>query len=284
MNIDKSITIAFTGHRSNRIVTDRQILTQEIEKVIATYYSKGYRNFMTGMAEGFDLMTAEAVLKIRNIHTDIKLIAVIPFTGQAKHFSEEDKKRYGIIFQQCDESVLITDRYFTGCFHRRNDFLIDNASLVIAYYDGIQNGGTHYTVEQARAKQIGYINILKNLITNQWWENTDTNTKELFSGIHNENASDYHYRMFWNKLNQSDRNSLHQYWQYRMGIITMDKDDAHSLQMEIISELADIALETESGKSCEDMCDDDGSFYEEYQDRFNDLYDEIEDRLLNNHF
>lgn len=35
-------------------------------------------------------------------------------------------------------------------------------------------------------------------------------------------------------------------------------------------------------RSGQDMCDEDGSFYEEYQDRFNDIYDDIETRLLEN--
>ncbi len=127
-------------------------------------------------------------------------------------------------------------------------------------------------------------NLTDNVTANQWWENSTTEVKELFSGMNSNTASGYHFRMFWKKLAQSDRDNMYQYWQYRTGVIELSDDDANSLQMEIICELADIALETEYGKSCEDMCDDNGSFYEEYQDRFNDLYDDIEDRLLNNNF
>ena len=121
-------------------------------------------------------------------------------------------------------------------------------------------------------------------ITNNWWNNATTDTKARLSGINDETTSDYHYQMFWDKLSQSDRNNLHLYWQYRKGIVSLSDDDANSLQMEIISEQADIALENGTGKSIDDMCNDEGSFYEEYQDKFNDLYDDIEDRLLNNNF
>lgn len=162
MKTDKNITVAFTGHRSNRIATEKVALINEIENTITDLYFKGYRHFMTGMAEGFDLLTAEAVLKIRNLHTNIKLITVIPFTGQARQFSDEDKKRYGIIFQQCDESVLIADRYFTGCFHRRNDYLIDNSSFVVSYFDGTPKGGTYYTVNRAKKIQTPIINLKNN--------------------------------------------------------------------------------------------------------------------------
>ena len=88
--------------------------------------------------------------------------------------------------------------------------------------------------------------------------------------------------MFWNKIQRSDKDNIHQYWKHRKGIITLDSDDAHSLQMEIICELADLQLEQEYGKDREDMCDENGSFCEEYQDRFNNIYDDIEERLLDN--
>ena len=101
-------------------------------------------------------------------------------------------------------------------------------------------------------------------------------------GIDSQTATDYHYRMFWNKIQRSDKDNIHQYWKHRKGIITLDSDDAHSLQMEIICELADLQLEQEYGKDREDMCDENGSFYEEYQDRFNNIYDDIEERLLDN--
>lgn len=116
----------------------------------------------------------------------------------------------------------------------------------------------------------------------QWWEYMTNETKSVISGIDSQTASDYHYRMFWNKLPQSDKDCIHMYWRHRKGLIRLDQDDAHSLQMEIICELADLQLEAEYNKSREDMCDGDGSFYEEYQDRFNDIYDDIEARILDN--
>jgi len=116
----------------------------------------------------------------------------------------------------------------------------------------------------------------------QWWEYMTAETKAIISGIDPQTATDYHYRTFWGKVQQSDKDNLHQYWKHRKGIITLDEDDTHSLLMEIISELADLQLEREYGKDREDMCDENGSFFEEYQDRFNCIYDDIEDRLLNN--
>lgn len=116
----------------------------------------------------------------------------------------------------------------------------------------------------------------------QWWEHMTNETKFLISGIDSQAEAEYNYRMFWSKLQQSDKTSIHRYWRHRKGFTRLDEDDAHSLLMEIISELADLQLEQEYNKSREDMCDENGSFYEEYQDRFNDIYDDIETRLLDN--
>ena len=116
----------------------------------------------------------------------------------------------------------------------------------------------------------------------QWWEYMTVETKAIISGIDDQTATEYHYRTFWDKVHPSNKDNMHQYWKHRRGIITLGKDDAHSLEMEIIGELSDLQLEREYGKDRAEMCAADGSFYEEYQDRFNDLYDDIEGRLLDN--
>jgi hypothetical protein len=107
-------------------------------------------------------------------------------------------------------------------------------------------------------------------------------TKSLISGIDSQTATEYHYRAYWAKVQPFNKNCIHKYWRHRKGLIRLDEDDAHSLQMEVICELADLRLEQEYNKDREDMCDENGSFYEEYQDRFNDNYDDIEERLLDN--
>lgn len=115
---------------------------------------------------------------------------------------------------------------------------------------------------------------------NEWWNNTTNEIKSLFSGVNNETANG----IFWKKLNETDRNNIYRYWQYKTGKIDIQVDDANSLLREIICELADVVMENEHNVSRENMCGNDGSFLEKYQDEFNSLYDDIEDRLLNYDF
>jgi len=118
----------------------------------------------------------------------------------------------------------------------------------------------------------------------QWWDFMPVETKAIITGMDSHVASEYHYRMFWSKIEPSEKENIHQYWKHRKGLLTLDSDNANSLQMEVISELAELQLETEYNKSREDMYDGNGSYYEEYQNRFNDIYDEIEERFLENEF
>lgn len=161
MNINKAKAVAFTGHRQERISTDKETLFVEIYNTIRELYVQGYNTFITGMAEGFDLLSAEAVLKLRDeCHSEIRLIAVIPFRLQAGRFTSENKECYYHI-ANIAECVTLAENYYTGCFHRRNDYMIDNASTIIAYFDKVPGGGTYYTVNRAIRKGLTVINLHK---------------------------------------------------------------------------------------------------------------------------
>lgn len=117
----------------------------------------------------------------------------------------------------------------------------------------------------------------KQLLTvNEWWAVLKMDVKSLITDIYDEAEAN----VFWQNLSASDKQNIYQWQQVETGNIDLSEDEKGSLLMEIICELADITLVSEYGISFDDMFDENGSFYEEYQDRFNDLYDEIEERLL----
>lgn len=278
--IDKSKTVAFKGHRDNRsLLNDREVLSNEIEKIILAYYSQGFRYFMTGMAIGFDLLAAEAVLRLKPLYSGLKLIAAIPFPEHSKHYNDEDKRRYENILPQCEETILVSLENHWGSYHRSVDFLIDNSSCIIAYFDGIKRGGTQYTVEHAKLRRMPLSNVFESAQATLWWETLSIECKSLFSGIDSEKASAYHYRKFWRQVESGNRVLLFTYWKYRKGMIELPKEEAHSLQMEIISELCEIKLEFEFGIPNTDMYNDDGYYYEVFHDRLMELYDDLEERL-----
>lgn len=161
ITIEKTKAVAFTGHRQGRITTKRDELFTELYNTIGRLYKQGYTTYLTGMAQGFDILSAEAVWQYRNDHhAMVRLIAVIPFRSQLGRYTNKDKHRY-IRVTNIAECIILSNDYHGGCFHRRNDYLIENASVVVAYYDGTPEGGTHYTVGKANKNKLTVINLHK---------------------------------------------------------------------------------------------------------------------------
>ena len=96
----KENTCCFTGPRPKRLPCFGDPAAPEMKKLrsllrdaILSAYRDGYRFFMSGMAEGFDLMAAEEVLSLKEELRDIALIAVFPYAGAAAHHAEVIQKQ-----------------------------------------------------------------------------------------------------------------------------------------------------------------------------------------------
>ena len=153
----KENSICFTGHRKipdERIENIRSALSENIEDLIL----KGYTYFLAGGALGFDTMAAEAVLELREKYPEVKLKLVLPCLSQTNGWSIEDKIKYDDIKEKADEVHYTSMSYYRGCMHTRNRYLVDNASLCIAYYRR-SGSGTAYTVNYAELSKIQVINL-----------------------------------------------------------------------------------------------------------------------------
>ena len=153
MNHKKEITVSFTGHREYKHFAD-----DALESLLRRLYAEGYRNFLCGMARGFDLAAGECVTKMREEMPDARLVCVIPFRGQERSFSQADQARFRNLVEQADETICLSEGYWAGAYHQRNDFLIENASVVVAYYNGTP-GGTHYTLHRAVKQGLRIFNL-----------------------------------------------------------------------------------------------------------------------------
>ncbi len=148
-------TVSFSGHRTYK---DDETNRHRLDAMLASCHAAGYRRFLSGMAEGFDLAAAEAVLRLRARHPDVWLGAFVPFRGQARRFSEIDRARYERILATADECRILSERYEGGCFHARNDLLVEEGELLLCYYDG-SPGGTRHTLRKAHRKGIRIVNL-----------------------------------------------------------------------------------------------------------------------------
>lgn len=165
LGTSKNTCAAFTGYRPQKMklpsnIDPEKYVRKLVRPAIVELYGKGIRIFMSGMAEGFDLWAAAEVLSLRDagVCPDAEVVAVIPFVGQPAKFSVQTKELYDYISINALHRVVISQNYYPECFYQRNDYLVDNASTVIAFYDG-QSGGTRYTVRRASKLGIPVINI-----------------------------------------------------------------------------------------------------------------------------
>lgn len=189
--IDPEKTVAFTGFRPakfRRIAPDKDMDTLRegvigrCEMAVEWLAERGYNTFITGMAEGFDLWAAGAVLSVKKFYPDLRLIAFIPHPEQTERFSTESLMLYREILTFTDERFCVSDRHTSCCYFDRNRLMLAHSSLLVCYYDdlGIDSGGTKFTVENAQKDGRTIINLCGKLTALVYNHNAD---KELINAI-----------------------------------------------------------------------------------------------------
>jgi len=119
---------------------------------------EGKRHFICGMARGCDFYFAEIVLELRRSRPDITLEAAIPCDSQSRGWKLAERMRWEDLVALCDMETLVQERYTPDCMLRRNRYMVDHSSLVIAVYDGT-NGGTRRTLEYALRQKVPFLDI-----------------------------------------------------------------------------------------------------------------------------
>lgn len=164
------LSVSFTGHRyikEYKVVKNylenylRKLITDNKDKEIVFY---------SGAAKGFDQIAFFAInmikkeIKQKGENINIKNIVASPI----KNFSVPN---YGILKKLADEFIIVeelenykTDNFMEK-FQKRNEFMVDNSTLLISFYDGRQGGGTLNTVNYAK-KNNREIIYLKEMIDN----------------------------------------------------------------------------------------------------------------------
>lgn len=158
LKFDRTVSAAFTGHRFYD-VSQKEFIQERLTSAISEAYDHGIRNFISGFALGIDLMAAQLVQSLKCNLPGISLTAAIPFEGQAERYNIYDKRVYRRLLELADKVIVLSDCYYPRCFLDRDEFMVENASYLIAYYDGREKGGTYYTVKKARARGIPIINV-----------------------------------------------------------------------------------------------------------------------------
>ena len=158
-------TCCFTGHRPGKLPwgyaedDPRCIdLKRRLRDAVEIAYAEGYCHFLCGMAQGCDLYACECVLALRDRHPEVTVEAALPCPTQADAWPAPQQVRYRRLLSRCDYETMVSAAYSPSCMQRRDRYMVDHASLLIAMFDG-SAGGTRYTVEYAMRRGIDVVDL-----------------------------------------------------------------------------------------------------------------------------
>ena len=144
---------AFTGHRPERLALPQGWVKAWLKEQITKAADEGYTVFISGMQRGVDLWAAEAVLALRAEGRNVKLIAACAFKGMQNEpgWSEVWKTKYRDVLAAADEVQYIGTLRGKESYFKRNDWMVEHASRLIAVYNGAP-GGTKKTIDYAHRR------------------------------------------------------------------------------------------------------------------------------------
>lgn len=145
----------FTGHRPQKLRRSETEIKADLESAIQQAIADGYTTFITGMAYGVDIWAGQIVVRLRKSNPALHLIAAVPFRGFEDRWSSVWKRSYQELLEQADLVKYICPGYNAGAYQRRNEWMVDHSSRVIAVFNG-EPSGTKNTIEYAN-KQAVYI-------------------------------------------------------------------------------------------------------------------------------
>lgn len=146
----------FTGHRD--LPGDKDALRAALRRHITALVADGFTDFLSGGAMGFDLLAAEAVLDLRPILPDIRLLMILPCEGQDRAYPPEDKARYRAALEQADLVRYTAHTYYKGCMLARDRVLAEAADYCLCWLTR-STGGTAYTVRQCALRDVPIRNL-----------------------------------------------------------------------------------------------------------------------------
>lgn len=169
VSLDRSKTVCITGHRRNKIVpyrNDFRLTCSAIRLMLYRYIDMaveaGYENFISGLASGTDLWSAEYILMKKHHNSHIKLIAVMPFLKHAEFLDGSDRAVLEEVEKNADCLVTVNDnpdivygKHVSGncspnLYRDRNYYMVDHSSAVIAFInDNAHRSGTSQTINYA---------------------------------------------------------------------------------------------------------------------------------------
>ncbi len=137
--------IGITGHRPGKLgwgYNYEHPKWIKVKNIVKEYLKNwGCKEVWVGMALGFDIVVALAVLELKDEGYNIKLNCAVPCRN---HYSKWPKKSIDMcnsIMEKADSVVLVTDEdYSPHLMQKRNMYIVDICSKLLALWNGSAGG------------------------------------------------------------------------------------------------------------------------------------------------
>lgn len=153
VTINREKCCAFTGHRPEKLYGKEGYVIAQLRKEIYAAVADGYTTFVTGGSRGVDLWAADIVMEMQRTNKNLHLICAIPFPGFDDRWSVDWKKHLQLVKKKADHIQIVEQSYSPGVYQKRNEFMCDQASRIIAVCDG-KPSGTLNTIKYAQENNI----------------------------------------------------------------------------------------------------------------------------------
>ena len=145
----------FTGHRD---IPEEKIeyVSQEIRREVGQAVADGFTRFISGFADGADLIFAAAVVEMKKNNPDIVLDAALPFPARL----ETEDELFHELLKQCGNVWYARKKYTADSYRSRNNYIVKSSERLIAVFGGHAKSGTGQTIRMAEKEGLD-IRIIK---------------------------------------------------------------------------------------------------------------------------
>lgn len=159
-------SVCFTGHRPKDLygynLNNWVPLRNKLIDVCDDLYQEGYRNFITGGAQGVDQVAFWAVNALKQEYSDIRNIVFIPFGGQELRWQEEGafgQKQYWQMLSAADKTFTLFSKDSNNVapfLLNRNKAMVNSANVVVGITDNVTSWKTNKRINGDTANCLQY--------------------------------------------------------------------------------------------------------------------------------
>lgn len=151
------VKVAVTGHRPDKLggynAIDNFKAIRRHMRDLLEQAPDGELILLSGGALGIDQFWIEV-----GLYLQLPVIAVLPFRGYNNKWPLSSQQEYDKLLEKCEDVIYTSTEYTPDAYQKRNEFLVDNSDVLVAYCDG-SDSGTQNCIDYA---------IVKNKVINEF--------------------------------------------------------------------------------------------------------------------